>query len=245
MSHLPTERLAALVDETPTAAELAHLASCGECARERAAFQSVADLAGEEASRIGIPLTSWETLRPSLIADGMIADGTIADGTIDGRGGLRFRARQVRRPWLQVAAAALLVAGGTMAGRYSAGASPFAGRQLGAAAPAGQPTPDSLTSFRSIEDAVAAQSRAQAVYQSALTFIAQHDTAGQSAESAATIRTRLAALDETGQVLSEARQKAPYDPVINGYYLTTMGQREATLRQLNNVMPASMQITSY
>src|SRR4051794_40874474 len=99
MSHLPTERLAALVDETPTAAELAHLASCGECARERAAFQSVADLAGEEASRIGTPLTSWETLRPSLVADGII----------DGGNGLRFRA-QPRRPWLQVAAAALLVA---------------------------------------------------------------------------------------------------------------------------------------
>jgi hypothetical protein len=235
MSHLPTERLAALVDEPPTAAELAHLASCGECARERAAFQTVADLAGEEAARIGAPLTTWETLRPSLIADGII----------DGGRGLQFRARQVRHPWLQAAAAVLLVAGGAMVGRYSAGASPFPDRQVAAATMSGHSSPDSLPSFRSIEDAVAAQSRAQAVYQSALTFIAQHDTASQSIDSPATIRARLAALDETGQVLSEARQKAPYDPVINGYYLTTMGQREATLRQLNTVMPASMQITSY
>jgi hypothetical protein len=102
-----------------------------------------------------------------------------------------------------------------------------------------------LPRFASVEDAIAAQSHAQAVYQSALAFIAQHDTTSLPIESPATIRARLAALDETGQVLSDARQKAPYDPVINGYYLTTMGQREATLRQLNKVMPASMQITSY
>src|SRR3954470_21761601 len=123
MSHLPTERLAALVDEPPTPAELAHLASCGECARERAAFQSVADLAGEEASRIGAPLTSWETLRPSLIADGVMDDGRE----------WHFRARHGRRPWLQAAAAILLVAGGALAGRYSAGARPFAIRQLAVA----------------------------------------------------------------------------------------------------------------
>jgi hypothetical protein len=33
--------------------------------------------------------------------------------------------------------------------------------------------------------------------------------------------------------------------VINGYYLTTLGQREATLRQMNVVAPASMRMTSY
>ena len=44
-----------------------------------------------------------------------------------------------------------------------------------------------------------------------------------------------------GQALSEA----PYDPVINGYYLTTIGQREATLRQLNAVLPAGVQVNSY
>jgi hypothetical protein len=229
MSHLPTERLAALVDEPPTAAELAHLASCGDCAHERAAYLSLADLASAESARIGAPLTSWESLRPALAADGIIDDGR----------GLRFRARQVRRPWLQAAAAVLLIAGGVMAGRYSAGAAPFA-NQI-ASAPVAT---DSARAFKSIEDAVDAQTRAQAVYQNAIAYLAQHDSAAVS-ESPATIRTRLAALDQTGHVLSEARQKAPYDPVINGYYLTTMGQREATLRQLNTVLPASMQIQSF
>ena len=45
--------------------------------------------------------------------------------------------------------------------------------------------------------------------------------------------------------MGEALKKAPYDAVINGYYLSTLGQRQATLRQLNSVMPASMKITSY
>ncbi|HXT14715.1 MAG TPA: hypothetical protein VN706_03750 [Gemmatimonadaceae bacterium] len=238
MSHLPTERLAALVDEAPTAAELAHLSACAACARERVAYSSVADLAGAETARLGTPITSWESLRPALVADGIIDSGR----------GLQFRARQVRRPWLQAAAAVLLVAGGVMGGRYSAGASPLANSAVDspvASAPVSSHSADSAQTFKSVEDAVAAQTRAQLLYQNAVAFIAQHDTANDAPASPAAIRTRLAALDETGRVLSQARQKSPYDPVINGYYLTTMGQREATLRQLNTVLPASMQIMSY
>ena len=59
------------------------------------------------------------------------------------------------------------------------------------------------------------------------------------------MRTRLAALDRARDVMGEALKTAPYDPVINGYYLTTLGQREATIRQLNTVLPASMRMTSY
>jgi hypothetical protein len=65
------------------------------------------------------------------------------------------------------------------------------------------------------------------------------------AASPAAMRTRLAALDRTRRVLGEALKQAPYDPVINGYYLTTLGQREATLRQMNVVAPTSMRLTSY
>jgi len=235
MSHLPTERLAALVDEAPTAAELAHLASCPECARERSAYRSVADLAAAERARIGAPLTTWENLRPALAADGIIDDGR----------GLHWRTRGVRRPWIQAAAAVLLVASGVIGGRYSAGAPPFAAASAASAVAAQVNQSDSTPAFKTIEDAMAAQARAQTVYQSAVAFLAQHDSADQPVESPAAMRERLAALDQTGRVLSEAREKAPYDPVINGYYLTTMGQREATLRQLNTVLPVSMQITSY
>jgi len=33
--------------------------------------------------------------------------------------------------------------------------------------------------------------------------------------------------------------------VINGYYLTTIGQREATIRQMNVVSPPIMKLTTY
>ena len=112
MSHLSTERLAALVDESPTAAELAHLASCAECARERAAHRNLAELAATESAHIGAPLTSWESLRP--IARRRRRDRSRSRFTLP-------RAR-VRRPWLQAAAAVLFVAGGMMAGRRTAGA---------------------------------------------------------------------------------------------------------------------------
>src|ERR1700759_3842604 len=97
MSHLPTERLAALVDETPSAEEMLHLSSGAECARERAAFRNLAELATTESAQIGAPITTWESLRPALIADGVIDRGR----------GLELRARQVRRPWLQAGGRAM------------------------------------------------------------------------------------------------------------------------------------------
>jgi hypothetical protein len=59
------------------------------------------------------------------------------------------------------------------------------------------------------------------------------------------MRARLAALDRAQDAMGEALNQAPYDPVINGYYLTTLGQRAATMRRLNEAVPASMRMTSY
>jgi len=236
MSHLPTERLAAFVNEPPSATEMAHLAACAECASERAVYRSLAELAASESSRIGEPLTSWEKLKPALIADGVIDDGR----------GVPFGSRHVRRPWLQAAAAVLLIAGGVMAGRRSAGATLFpVGDAARVALVPVSAAGDSALSFKSLADARAAQARSQLVYQSATAFLAQSDTSNRASVSPASMRTRLAALDRTRQVLGEALNDAPYDPVINGYYLTTLGQREATLRQINTVAPASMRLTSY
>ncbi len=236
MSHLPSERLAALVDEAPSAPELLHLASCAECARERAAYENVVALSGAEAARIGAPLTAWEQLAPVLVADGVIDDGR----------GLRLRSRQVRRPWLQAAAAVLFIAGGMMAGRVTAGASVLpVGDGERVAASLAPVSSDSVPTFESVDDAMRAQERSQAIYQTATAFIAQRDTTTHRSESPSAIRTRLAAIEQTNTVMGEALKAAPYDAVINGYCLSTLGQREATLRQLNAVMPASMRITSY
>ena len=232
MSHLPIERLAALADEPPSATEAAHLASCAECARERAMFRSLADLASTESTRIGQPLTKWESIKPVLVADGVIDTGR----------GLPFRAQHLRRPWLQAAAAVLFIAGGMMAGRYTAGAPvlPMKDGQRTVALNA-----DSVPSFKTVDEARVAQAQAQSIYQTATAFLAAQDTSANAVDSPSAMRARLAALDRARDVMGEALNDAPYDPVINGYYLTTLGQREATLRQLNTVLPASMRTISY
>jgi len=233
MSHLSPERLAALVDEPPTAAELAHLAGCAECARERATYRNLVELAVSNSASIASPLTSWEALRPALSRDGIIDGGTRTP----------IATRPIGRPWLQAAAAVLLVAGGTIGGRMSAGASPVPVRTLAKATPSSTTT-DSAAHFHSVEDARAAQSQAQLLYQNATAFIAQQDTTAP-AESPAGMRTRLAALDRARRVLGEALNEAPSDPVINGYYLSTIGQREATIRQMNVASPAGYRLTTY
>ena len=130
-----------------------------------------------------------------------------------------------------------------MAGRYTAGASvlPMNGEKSGLSAFG----LDMKPRFQSVADAQQVQAQSQALYETATAFLAQQDTSGHSADSPSAIRTRLAAIEQTQDVMGEALKKAPYDAVINGYYLSTLGQREATLRQLNAVMPASMKITSY
>jgi len=195
-------------------------------------YRSLADLAASESTRIGAPLTRWESLAPALIADGVIDNGRT----------VRLGSRRAPRPWLQAAAAVLFVAGGMMAGRYTAGASVLP--KVGGASTVAS-SMDTTPRFSSAADARQVLAQSQALYETATAFLAQHDTTSHLADSPTAIRARLAAIEQTQDVMGEALKKAPYDAVINGYYLSTLGQREATLRQLNSVMPASMKITSY
>jgi len=231
MLHLSPERLAALAEDPPTAAELAHLTGCAECTRERAAYRALGKLAGGDARQIGAPLTTWESLRPALLADGVIDSGSG-----------RLSSRRTRPGWFQAAAAALLLTGGLVAGRASA---KFSLAGMSASLPAAVSQADSTTRFRSIDDARAAQMQSQVLYENATNYLSQHDTANRVMESPAAMRTRLAALDRTQQVLNQALNEVPYDPIINGYYLSTVHQRDATLRAINASAPASMPIVSY
>jgi hypothetical protein len=232
MSHLPDERLAALNDESPTSAELAHLASCERCAAERMAYRTLRDLANAE-QRIGSPLSNWETLAPALRLDGVIDTGEWR---------VARRPRRFGGAWTQAAAAALVAIGGVAYGRYSAVGSVLPGSH--ASAFATKSVPDS-SAFSSIEEARTAQEQAQTLYQSAALYLAAHDTLDLSPDSPAAIRRRLATLDEVGETVRQALVESPGDPVINGYYLTTLGQREATLRQLNASLPANMRVNIF
>lgn len=236
MSHLSTERLAALHDEGPTSDEVAHLSACADCARERSAYLALRSMASAESARLDAPLTSWEALAPALRADGVIDTGAPAHGR---------RTPSVR--WLQVAAGLLLVAGGTMLGRLSTGGSAIPGLTTAttSSAPTGVASTDTTAPrFESVAQAQRMRDSAAVLFQQAVAFLARQDSAGGTATPAA-MRTRLAALDHVSETMREALRLAPGDPVINGYYLTTLGQREATIRQLNTALPAGLRMQSF
>ena len=256
MSHLSTERLAALGDEEPTAPEAAHLAGCAACERERAAYRTLVAMAGHERDAIGIPLTRWESIASAMADERLAESNVVGRPTPDQSAGVVRRGRTVRvlRTPMRAAAGFLLLAGGAIAGRVSAGADPLpiggarsevsaAGQEVGAPVTAAR-VPASV-SFSSVEDARVTQLRSASLYQQAAVFLAEHDSTGEGDYNPEVVKSRLAALDQMISTTREAMREAPHDPVINGYYLTTLGQREATLRQLNTVMPASLRSNSF
>jgi hypothetical protein len=237
MQHLPTERLAALGDDLPTADEAAHLAVCDACAHEMGAYQRLVAIAHAEREPFGLPLTRWESIATELAHDAVRHDRTAT-------------ARHSNRWMLQVAAGVLLVAGGAMAGRVSAGSGPLPATNAVTAAsntdikPVSQVDGDSAV-FKTADEARAAQQRSEMTYQQATAYLARIDTTGGGNPSPVAYRSRLAALDRVLSTTRDALREAPHDPVINGYYLTTLGQREATLRQLNTALPASLRVNSF
>jgi hypothetical protein len=239
MLHLHTDRLAELGDDIPTAEEAAHLASCVVCAHERDAYQALVAMAHAEREPFGLPLTRWDAIAAELSLQPTPLVPDIAP------------ARRSSRRLLQIAAGLLLVAGGAMLGRVSAGARALpdnASARTSLVAPAGDPVArlasDSAI-FASADEARAAQQRSELLYQQAAAFLARVDTTGAGSGSPVAYRSRLAALDQVISTTREAMREAPHDPVINGYYLTTLGQREATLRQLNTALPASLRVNSF
>ena len=66
--------------------------------------------------------------------------------------------------------------------------------------------------------------------------------------AAADLRDAKDACREQSQARQAACQKlgqAPYDPVINDFYLNSFAQREATLRQLNTALPQGVRLNSF
>jgi hypothetical protein len=233
MLHLSIERLAALADEQPTAEEHAHLAQCADCARELDAHRSLLAMAGTQRDAMGLPLTRWDSLSDRLRREGLITRRTPIARTSH---------------WgLQAAAALLLVAGGVALGRATTSESVLPGvtsassTQGASANNASNPVP----SFASVEDAVRWKDFYSNGYQRALAYLAQSDSGSRPAETPAVMKARLAALNSVAQTMQEALSDAPYDPIINDFYLNSFGQREATLRQLNTVLPQNVRLNSF
>jgi hypothetical protein len=160
---------------------------------------------------------------------------------------------------MQAAAALLLVAGGAAIGRFTAPASASVNTAsqsspttstppqtastgvAGTAATASNTAPE----FRSPEEAWDVLNRAGEEYQRASAYLSASNTSVPLPTNPDTYRTRLAALDNVMSEMRSALNEAPHDPVINQYYLATVGAREATLRQLGTTLPAGARLNRF
>lgn len=245
MSHLSTERLAALADETPTADERLHLSRCTQCARELDAHRSLLSLATTEREAMSLPLTRWDSLAERLRAEGLITTDEPTSVTAEWAAPLGRR-RLSTRSLLRVAAAIMLVASGAVIGRASTGAPVFPGGITGGETQRTEDTSpaEAPTSFASADEARRWRDYSAETYQNAISFLAANDSA-TALGTPAVMRARLSALDRVQRAMREALDAAPFDPVINDFYLSSFGQREATLRQLNTVLPEGVRLNSF
>lgn len=245
MLHLSAERLAALAGEQPTTAEAAHLGACLSCARERDTHVALRRLAAAEVARDIEPITEWGGLSARLREEGLITETAPRPA--------RFAAAR----WaLRAAAALLLVTGGLVLGRVSAGDTPLPGLAFGEAEYADVDPVDPIdmklvsgagdsAAFTSPDEALAVLQRAEQEYARAAAFLMGPDAISRDANNADMIRTRLAALDAVAAATRAALYEAPHDQVINRYYLSAIGAREATLRQLGTALPAGYELNRY
>jgi hypothetical protein len=246
MSHLSTDRLAAIADDTPTASEATHLAGCWDCRAEVAAYRRLARMSAMAPIPME-PLTAWSRLAPQLRAEGIIVDAQRLERPITNvvvGGGASVVPSHDRRPraqvWMLRAAAGLaLVIGGGFLGRISAGVPMGTGRS------SLQPLA-SASAFRSADEALRTLTSAQQQYQDAAAFLASQDSSSRFIGMNQDLyQTRLAALDEIAAATRSALYRAPQDPMLNQYYLTTLGAREATLRQIGATLPATRSLERY
>jgi hypothetical protein len=259
MLHLSSERLAELADGEPTVAEAEHLAACAICATERSAHKRLLSMALDERDRTAPRLTEWSTLAEKLREQGIISDDYTEPATVETNVIPIAKPRPHRRAWLvglRVAAGLVFAAGFGALGRMSAGAGPApSATEMTALASlifrgsAQQVLPRGLNDqgspFTTVEDALTALETSQRNYDRAVAFIAAHDSTVQSPDAGDVFRTRLAALDEMAETSRQALAVSPTDPVLNQYYLSTLGAREVTLRQLGSVLTPGKRVARF
>ncbi len=231
MQHPTPERLAELADAIPEMEEANHLVECARCAREVENFRRLGGMAAHMgAPESQPPLTDWDTLSARLRDEGIIRP----QPAIVVRG-------VWRRSWMtvRIAAGLLLFLSGAVAGRWLVPAPLVADRTSAARSIADGDT----VTFASLNDARDMLERAQREYQVAAAYLAANMNVGSG--DADLIRTRLAALDAVAGVVRDAIDEAPFDPVINQYYISTLEARQATLHQLASALPAGTQMSRF
>jgi len=220
MSHLSLEVLARLVDEEPDPAEARHLRSCALCREELAALREQVLALGSLPDIEPAP-DAWPALEARLIREGLL--------------------RADRRSWILrstslVRFAAMLViflAGGLTGAALRGPVAPAeeAPGYLAEVAPGDVALAASEDPWLRTTDAdeLARVLRArETAYMAALARYAEVSGAAATPDPIA----RLATLESILAATRAALNEAPADPVINGYHLTALAQRDAIYRQL-------------
>jgi hypothetical protein len=176
-----------------------------------------------ERSREQAPLNEWRTIAARAREEGLIRESQSS------------RWWTSSQPWLQSAAAVLLLVGGIAIGRATIAlpstVTPATVPATTASVAGVRASPLSApgsTNFASVDDASAALKQAVDAYQRASEFLAVNNASVGSGDSVAMYSARAAALDKIENATVSALRTAPHDPVLNQYYLATMGARVAT-----------------
>lgn len=193
------------------------------------------ELIVSERTREYPPLNHWDAIAERARSEGLIRED-------DARGW------SASRPWMQAAAAVLLLVGGIAIGRTTIalpGASPDSAAQSDtqgtSASNVSTVFQQPVASFRSVDEAWATLNRAGTEYQQASAFLAANNAADPTGKDSSSIYSaRLAAFNQVMNATRTALESAPHDPVINQYYLATMGAREAVAQRLGAVQPAGL-----
>lgn len=179
------------------------------------------ELVAAERARELEPLNDWRTIAARAREEGLIHDSS-------------SRGWGSGQPWMQAAAAVLLLIGGIAIGRTTIGlpsaiqstASNTPATSTTASVPASSSTSGNAQ-FASVDEASATLKRAVNDYQLASEYLASSSSVG-SRDSISIYSARAAALDKIVDATESALETAPHDPVLNQYYLATMGARAAT-----------------
>lgn len=227
MERLTLETLARLVDEAPTREEQAALDGDPAAARELEALRAQGRALAALPSVL--PAGAWGDVASRLRSARLIRQSS--DRSAGGEGGAPLVAggRSWRPRWRQAAAAVIVFAAGATAGWTAApGRTAPESGESGAFASAEASAPP-----QSLEDARAAVQAAERDWMRA------HDAYWQLAETRRPeLRTsdpaaRLAALEALVAVGQAAVAESPSDAYFNGFLLTSLAQRQQTLRQMS------------
>ena len=212
-----TSALAArLVDEAPTPRERQHLDGCEACREELDGLRAQTEALGSLPDLMP-PTGDWDELESRLVGEGLIRVGPMGNRIT------------LQATWTQIAAALVLF---------------LAGTGLGAALGAGTPDPlprdvaragslpvrqasDAEEATRVLEDAERQYLAALMQYRRLSGF---EDEGGVNTDPV----DRFAALEVLLSASQAAVRQAPADPFLNGVLMSTMAEREATLRQISS-----------